>query len=376
MALCSVGEGTVSISRPLMLEIFKAGEHTDNRGVKRLFTEEMVQEIVDSYDFKKHRAPILTGHNENQPNKGLIADLKKIGDKLFAIPRNVLPEFKESVNREEWAGLSPRLYHPNDPSNPAPGKWGLRHLAFLQIPAVKGMALPEFSEHPDWDVEFCFNEISFSGWLDSAIASVFRNLREWLIEKEGLELADRLIPVFVIEQLLVEPVYEQMRENEPKPLNYSEGGAMTEEELNKRLAEVEKREEAIALRERNTQLTAEYSEWIEPLIAGGKVLPAEKSRHIATLIALSGDAKVEFGEGSDAQSLSLVDCYKRALLDRAKIVEYSEQAKAGESVPAIEFNAPDGITVANQEQYAMAKAYQKKHPELDLVECYKAVGGK
>lgn len=363
-----------------MLQIFKAGKQTDNRNVTREYTVEQLHEIADSYDFKKHRAPILTGHNENQPNKGLIASLKVIGDKLFAIPRNVLAEFKESVNREEWAGLSPRLYHPDDPSNPVPGKWGLRHLAFLQIPSVKGMDLPtlaEYSEHPDWDVEFCFSEnISFSGWADGAIATIFRNLRDWFIEKDGLELADRLFPSYLIEELAKEPLYEQMREVEVKPM-YSEG-KMTEKELQDKIAEVEAREAAIALRERKSQLISEFNEWIEPLIAAGKVLPSEKEKHIATLVtaSLNGESKVEFGEGNDAQSISLVQAYKESLEGRTKIVEYSEQGKPGEPIPAIEFSAPDGAIVANQEQYAMAKAYQAKHPEVDIVDAYKAIGGK
>lgn len=310
-----------------MLQIFTAGKQTDNRGVTRDYPVDILHEIANSYDFKKHRAPILTGHNENQPNKGLIASLKVLGDKLFAIPRNVLPEFKESVNREEWAGVSPRLYHPDDPANPNPGKWGLRHLAFLQIPAVKGMALPEFSEHPDWDVEFCFGEISFSGWMDSAIATVFRNFRDWLIEEKGLEAADKIIPGYLIESLIVEPIYERMEEN--KPLNYGENN-VTEEELNRRIAEVEAREAAIAQREHQAKVRTEFSEWIEPLIAAGKVLPAEKAQLVATMVALSGDAKVEFGEGDDAQSLSLVDAFKKSLEARAKIIEYTEQGKSTE----------------------------------------------
>lgn len=358
-----------------MLEIFTAGKQTDNRGVTRDYPVETLHEIANSYDFKKHRAPILTGHNENQPNKGLIAGLKVIGDKLFAIPRNVLPEFKESVNREEWAGLSPRLYHPDDPANPSPGKWGLRHLAFLQIPAIKGMAMPEFSEHPDWDVEFCFGEISFSGWLDGAIATVFRNLRDWFIEEKGLELADRLIPSYLLEELAREPMYERIKELETNPINYEES-KMTEKELAQRLAELEAREAAIAQRERNTTLTAEYSEWIEPLIAAGKVLPSEKAQHVATLIALSGDTKVEFAEGNETKSLSLVEAFKKSLEARTKIIEYSEQAKSGEPLPRIEFAALDGAQVANEELYAMAKAYKSKHPEVDLIDAYKAVGGK
>jgi len=164
-----------------MLEIFKVGKHKDNRGIERDYTSAMVNEILESYDFRNHRAPILATHNENQPNKGLIAGLKRIGDRLFGIPYQVMPEFKESVNKGEWPAISPRLYHPDDPSNPRPGKWGLRHVAFVQIPAIKGMEMPEFSEHPDWDVEFCFSEISFSGWMDSAIATIFRNMRDWFI---------------------------------------------------------------------------------------------------------------------------------------------------------------------------------------------------
>jgi hypothetical protein len=245
----------------------------------------------------------------------------------------------------------------------------------LQIPAVKGMEMPEFSEHPDWDVEFCFSEISFSGWMDSAIASAFRAIREYIIEKDDVETADKYLPGFLIENLIAGAAQDAMEDakegdNEPKPM-YSEG-KMTEDELNQRIAEVEVREAAIALREHQTQKRTEFSEWIEPLIAEGKVLPAEKAQLVATMVALSGDAKVEFGEGDDAQSLSLVEAFKKSLEARAKIIEYSEQGKAGEPIQSSGDRVDTNLAMKAR---AMVEKSREENLEISFTEAVQKLTG-
>lgn len=353
-----------------LLEVFRAGRHIDSCGVEREFTRKDIQEIAASYNPNLHEAPILVNHDESKPNKGLIKGLLAISDRLWAIPHKVEEAYKNAVNSGRLPKLSSAFYAKDDPRNPTPGKFYYRHLASVQIPAVKGMESPAFAEGTP---AFDGIAIEFGEWNERSIGQIFQGLREYCIEEEGMELADRLYPLYLIEELL--------RSSEDLNHGYGES-TMTEAELlalEARLTadreSLDKEKAEFAERERVAAKTAEYSEWIEPLIAAGKVLPAEKSRLVATLVALSGDTKVEFSEGGESKSLAVVEAFKQSLESRPKHVEYSEISGATDAPEKIEFNAPPGMQVANRELYGKAKAYQAKHPSMDLVEAYKKVGG-
>ena len=134
------------------IQIFEAGSQTDGRGVTRDFPVEVLDQIVETYDPKTHEAPILINHNETGPNFGLWQSVYRAGKRLFGIPHKVDQAFAESVNSGRWPKLSVGLYSPNDAANPYPGKWSLREVSAVQIPGVKGMLSPIFSEQAIPDV--------------------------------------------------------------------------------------------------------------------------------------------------------------------------------------------------------------------------------
>jgi hypothetical protein len=142
------------------IEAFAVGRWADSNKVVRDYPDYVVQEIADSYDPARHRAPIVVNHDETQPNQGLVERLYKEGGKLFAIPSGVGESFKQLVNNGSWPAVSSGFYAPEDPNNPNPGKWGLRHLSFVNVPAVKGLAHPAFGEADTEFIEIYYSEAS------------------------------------------------------------------------------------------------------------------------------------------------------------------------------------------------------------------------
>jgi hypothetical protein len=128
-----------------MLEILRVGTHLDSAGEEYTFSIADLNNIAAGYDIQKYRAPLLIGHDENQPAQAIVARLRVVGESLFAILMNVNAELQNMLEQGRFAGVSVALYPPGEPSSPyAADQWGLRHVALVQVPAVKGMALPQF----------------------------------------------------------------------------------------------------------------------------------------------------------------------------------------------------------------------------------------
>lgn len=140
-----------------LVEIFRAGTHIDSAGVERTFTETDLDQMASSYNPAVHEAPFLVNHDETQPNQGLVDRVVRIGKSLFAQPKAVAAAFKSQINSRRLPALSAAFYHPQDPRNPHQGQWALRHVAAVQIPAVKGMQRPQFAEG-DLSIAIQFSE--------------------------------------------------------------------------------------------------------------------------------------------------------------------------------------------------------------------------
>ena len=331
-----------------MIQIFASGVHKG-----RTYTDQQIQEIAETYDRKRHEAPFLINHDETMPNQGLVKAVIALGGKLFAIPHKVVTEFAESVNSGRQPKISVRLYHPDDDANPVKGKWGLRHVSSIQVPAVKGMEDPTFSESSEDSLKFCFSEpadtkfvssksLEFMDCDDLVNAQLWAKMRDWMISKFSLEVADAVIPAESIDMLKISAAQEDMiyAPSSEMRMNYSEGEPVDFAEKEVALA---LREAAIATRE--TQLTKiEFSEYCDKLIGDGKVFPHEKNKIVATLIKLSKSADViEFSEGDEAKSESLLETYKGSLEARIKQIEFSE---IPQGIDPIDLN--DGEAIAEK----------------------------
>lgn len=125
------------------IEIFRAGNHVSDSGESYAFTPNDIAGMASSYNPDLREAPLTLGHPKNDlPAYGWVKELQAPGDgRLLMKASHVDPQFAQMVQERRFAKRSASFYPPKHPSNPAPGKWYLRHVAWLgaQQPAIAGM---------------------------------------------------------------------------------------------------------------------------------------------------------------------------------------------------------------------------------------------
>lgn len=184
------------------IEVFKVGTHTDSKGRTASFSaadlDQMVANVAGS------GVPHVIGHPEHDDPAYAWTkpgDLRRDGDSLLAKASDINSDFESAVAGGAWRERSVSIYR-----DPVRG-WVMRHIGWLGAmePGVSGLAplqyaaelpdgaeLLEFSaEAPAWDTGYALREIG----------GLFRGLRDWLIAKEGLEVADRLVPDWTLATL-------------------------------------------------------------------------------------------------------------------------------------------------------------------------------
>ena len=338
------------------IEVFKAGKHIDAAGNERTWTEADLDTIVGNYNPANHEAPAVIGHpKDNSPAFAWVEGLKREGSVLLAKFKDVVPEFAEAVGKKLYKKRSIALYP----------DLSLRHIGFLggMPPAVKGLA------------DFAFNEsdefMEFMDWDTMDISKMFSNLREYFIEKEGLEKADQILPSYLIDSLKQSaaqpetkdcpkcgaevPMYSnfcgccgasmnQAPEDDPAPAPaFTEDQSQEPDPRDIELAETRK---ALADEKRKT-MVIEFNAFIDELVQAGKIPPGMKPQAVEFMEVMSTDISFEFAEGEGSA------------LDRFK----SFLGSLPNRLPSGDFNKPDedqGIRNENPQKIAaQALEYQE-----------------
>jgi FtsZ-binding cell division protein ZapB len=194
---------TATLSPPIQavgVELFRAGKQRDSQGREREWSESDLKEMATSYNeiVGTHDAPILVGHDGNTAygwlKKTWVEDGVLKGDL-----EDVDPKFAEAVNRKTYRKRSISIYPRDHADNPTPGKLNIRHLAYVGIPAVKGLKDHTFNDSGKDFIEF--DEMPFFGSGIAAIALILSGMRDRLIEDKGLEVANEAFPKDVMEAL-------------------------------------------------------------------------------------------------------------------------------------------------------------------------------
>lgn len=317
------------------IEVLSLGSHHPASGGPPLtFGPRELDEIASSYDPKLHRAPIVIGHpRTDDPAWGWIAAVRVEGGRLVAVPEAVDPEFADLVRAERYAKVSVRLYPPDAPSNPTPGKWHLRHVGFLGAtpPAVKGLRPIEFGDAADCiDIELSEGAapIRATGRGLEIVTRTLRRVRDWLTETQGAEAADRIIsaaelaaadqeardaagyhplpaedqapgPAFAEAEAAPKSEEERMTTTTPAPTGDREA------DLVRREQEIAAREAAQIQRERDAaealrrQRIADDRMAVAAAVEAGRLPRSLQARAEAVFAELAGaDASVEFAEES------------------------------------------------------------------------------
>jgi hypothetical protein len=328
------------MDRELELEIFRAGKHLSSTGVLGEYTESDVEEIASTYDPAVFRAPLLvTPQNDHQhPGDdravssdpllchGIPSRLKHEGGRLVACFDRTSKAFKNWLDEKRIPGVSVALYPREDPRNPYPGKLALRHIAVVNHPAIKGLAMPNFSEEesleefPDYDLSIGETLTEFGE--SASVAQLMGGLRDYMIEAEGREKTEKFLPYALIQELAiaaatqpnyvyrwefeaierrVDSIEERLRE--PEEIYMSETTAPTgdnENDLDRQKAEFE---EQIAATKR--ELAAAWQE-VEQARAQLKRNQAQQFCEKAFSDEQLKPSNVEFSEGNAATIVDFV----------------------------------------------------------------------
>lgn len=312
-------------------------------GATTQFGEDALQASAAAYKPELHEAPLTIGHpKDNLPAYGWVSSLAFHEGALEASPVQVEPQFAEMVNAGRFKKISASFYTPDSPSNPAPGVYYLRHVAFLgaQPPAVKGMRDASFADDEKGVVVFEETAEFGEGWMARVVGRLFKGLREHMIDKQDLDTADRVLPSYLIEDL--DEMSRQADTESAALPAFSEtdtGGtnAMTDAEkkaeLDQREADLKAREDKIAEQEakfaeqERAHAEKQYADFADKVIGENKATPAERGTIIATQRALAATTdQVEFGEGDKAEKVAAIEAYRRSFDQRKSAVDFQERS--------------------------------------------------
>lgn len=366
------------------LQIFKPGKHTDVKGIVIDFTEDMLRACAAAYDPAKHEAPLVIGHPKmDDPAFGWAKAISYSDTEraLVVDPDQVEPQFAEMVNAGRFKKISPSFYLPDSPNNPTPGQLYLRHVGFLgaAAPAVKGLKSASFADTEEGVVEFA----DVTPWRLRSIGTIFRNLREWIISKNTIEEADRVLPSWLVDDIESAPegnaagaAYSESPEGthstahqETDMLTQEQQAAAAklkadQETLARKTAEFAERENALKAAEAAARVKG-IKEFVAALVTAGKVLPRDQDGLVAYMAGPNEAGVIEFGEG-DGKKSEPADAWLRGFLrGLPKQVDFQERAGT-EDEPAgtVSFAAPPGYTVDPQrlELHNKALAHMARHP--------------
>lgn len=333
-------------------EIFKPGKHTPTVGGTLDFSEDMLRRAAEVYDPKASPAAIVVGHPKyNHPAYGWVGALQfNEAGVMEAVPEQVEAQFAEMVKAGRFRTRSASWYLPGSPNHPLKGTENhdtlyLRHVGFLgaQPPAIKGLKDVSFSEDEEGVVEF-----ADARWTASLMAGFVRRMREWAIEKFGMEEADKIAPQYLVSDLEAEaraPI------ESPAPAASFSESDMTPEQiqaLQAKAAKADQLEQENATLKANAAKHADFAERetnlaareaaiarteiegrVDALIKAGKAVPAQKKSIVDFAMSLAaGEATVDFGEGDAAKKVTQRDAYLLGIENGPNVIDFGERAPA------------------------------------------------
>ena len=234
------------------------------------------------------------------------------------------------VEARRFPKRSASFYPPQAPNNPTPGKWYLRHVAFLgaQPPAIAGLKDIQFSED-DAGGAVCFSET--------------------------------VAPATTVQSTTQEPL--SMTEAEIKAMQEklaAEEKARAEAEAAQKAAEDKAKAaeaQAASFAEKaKADRTAGFVSFAEGQVQAGRLLPKDKAMAVATLEALADAQPVEFSEGDTTTKHSPVQWLQGLIAASKPHVSFGEFAQA--AAQPIEGGAK-GKSDAEVDQLAKAYARDK-----------------
>ena len=335
---------------PAGIEIFKAGRHIDDAGVEHVFTDADVAGMAAAYNPAQREAPLCIGHpKDNKPAWGWVQALQTRAGSLLMDTRDVIPAFAELVNAKQYKKRSASFYPPKHPNNPTPGKWYLRHVAFLgaQQPAVAGLA--DFSAADE------VGTVNFSDGDGGATSTPpHPPMEEPPMPEQGNKAA---APAAATNDAALADVQTRLQAAEARAAAAERDATAAKEQLTQ-FSEAEEQ-----------RRTAEFTGFAEGLAQKAVLTPPEKSLAVAAMQALDACSPVEFSEGNTTRKESVLDWFKRRLQVAAPVVQFGEHApgSAGATV------AIDAKTATDEAFDRAVRAHMRAHAITSYAEAAQAV---
>lgn len=326
------------------IPVFKTGTHTASNGTLRTWTEADLDNIVSSYDPKKHEAPVVIGHpKDNAPAYGWVEALRRDGEVLMAKVKDLVPEFVELLRKRMFKKRSISLYLDGT----------LRHVGFLGAmpPAVKGLSDIAFSDADaavTWEFNETQKEVPRMFWMD------------WFKKKakeEGVELEGLPAPAPSFSEADVKKQIDDAvkKERDKMTAEFAESQKTKEDDL-------ERREDALRTRERQAAKDGIKS-FCEKLLKEGKLTPAVMRFGMGMenfLEQIAGiQTQVEFGEGADRKKQTPLEFMEELLSALGKQIEFKETAGTDRDIPR------SGSGKAGEKMEALIQEKMKADPKLE-----------
>ena len=356
------------------IEVFRPGTFTPMKGEAITYSAADLRAIADAYDPATAPAPVVVGHpNIDAPAYGWIErfDYDAQAERLFATLHQVEPQFADLVKGGRFKKVSMAFFSPDQAHNPVPGTWYPKHLGFLgaAAPAVSGLKNVAFAAPAGVTFTSAFGEPGFE-----RVASLFRGLRDFFIEREGLEAADKVLPSWSLEWLAETevqktegdgPVYSAPPEKENAVTQPDPAFAAREADLTARAADIAAREARLN--------HADNVSFAEAMVTEGRLLPASRDHVVALLDALPGHAAVAFS--AEAEKLTPGAALREILKAQPKIVAFGEVELPGGAGTGTAAFAADGrqVDAAGLAIHTRALDYQRSHPGTAYLDAVAAV---
>jgi hypothetical protein len=183
------------------IEVFRPGTFKPMGGEPISYSAADLRAIADAYDADGAPAPVVIGHPDvDAPAFGWVSrfDFDAGAERLYAELHEIEPQFAEMVKAGRFRKVSMAFFSPSTPHNPVPGTWYPKHVGFLgaAAPAVSGLKPARFAGAADATFEAAFGDRGLE-----ETASILRTLRDFFIEKFGLEETEKALPSWRIEWL-------------------------------------------------------------------------------------------------------------------------------------------------------------------------------
>ena len=330
------------------LAVFAPGTHTAMDGRTMTITTEDCLDMANSYDPALSEAPFVIGHPKlTAPSYGWSRRFEYRDGFLYTEPHQVNPAFAESFNAGSYKKRSLSFYLPNSPGNPKPGHFYPRHVGFLGAvpPGVKGLPDAEFAEFAEGDDA----PVSFAiPWETEVLTDLLRGVRDYIVEKDGAERADQLMPQWRL-RTLEEIAANAVDDSRISPLAYAEETNVDPNKKTPVTAEVlTQRETALGEREgrlRASENAAKERElkarreaivsYADGLVVAGTILPRQKSGVVEVLLSLDS-TPLSFADGDTTVSKTPEELLRDVLSEKPAVVDFSEKSRQEEGA-ALDF---------------------------------------